>query len=90
MSTTFAFAEPRPQGRKIERLEKTGNVVKYGTSGCVRVDVVHGNPKAPTAISDLKTGGAKLTPSREAAIRKQLPKPNQTIPIKEERLPPRK
>jgi hypothetical protein len=50
-----------------------GKVVPYGTPGSVRLDVVVGSPSAPTAIWDLKTGSAALTPARIAQILIQPP-----------------
>jgi RHS repeat-associated protein len=52
---------------------QNGQVVKYGTKGSVRVDVVEGSPVSPTAIYDFKTGRAKLTPRRIEQIRSHLP-----------------
>jgi hypothetical protein len=49
----------------------------------VRLDAVVGNPAAPTAIYDLKTGTAALTSSRIAAIRAELPPGFQDIPVLE-------
>ena len=57
-----------------------GEVVPYGTAGSVRLDVVEGNPLSPTAIYDLKTGSAALTPSRIAQIQANLPPGYQNIP----------
>ena len=50
-----------------------GNVVPYGTSGSVRLDVVEGPLNAPTAVFDLKTGSATLTQSRIQQIQSQIP-----------------
>ena len=58
-----------------------GEVVPYGTAGSVRLDVVEGNPLSPTAIYDLKTGSAALTPSRIAQIQANLPPGYQNIPV---------
>lgn len=60
-----------------------GRVVPYGTRGSVRMDAVVGTQAAPTAIFDLKTGSAALTPSRIAQIRSHLPQGYQNIPIRE-------
>ncbi|ONI90753.1 sugar-binding protein [Saccharothrix sp. ALI-22-I] len=60
-----------------------GRVVPYGTRGSVRMDAVVGTQAAPTAIFDLKTGSAALTPSRIAQIRSHLPSGYQNIPIRE-------
>jgi len=50
-----------------------GQVVKRGTPGSVRVDVVEGPVDAPTAAYDLKTGSATLTSSRIRQIQMHLP-----------------
>jgi hypothetical protein len=59
--------------------------VKYGTPGSVRLDVVEGPVNNPTAVFDLKTGGAQLTPARIQQIQANLPKlPNGgNVPVKE-------
>jgi hypothetical protein len=60
-----------------------GRVVAYGTRGAVRLDVVEGDPLAPSAVYDLKTGGAALTPARIAEIQANLPPGYQNIPMRE-------
>lgn len=50
-----------------------GQVVPYGTKGSVRLDVVNGPVNAPTAVFDLKTGSAALTPARIQQIQSHLP-----------------
>jgi hypothetical protein len=50
-----------------------GQVVPYGTKGSVRLDVVNGPVNAPTAVYDLKTGSAILTPARVQQIQSHLP-----------------
>ena len=50
-----------------------GDVVRRGTAGSIRVDVVEGPLGAPMAVYDLKTGSATLTPQRIAEIRTHLP-----------------
>ncbi|RMG20441.1 MAG: RHS repeat-associated core domain-containing protein [Methanobacteriota archaeon] len=70
-------------GLKPEVSYKGGKVVERGTKGSIRVDVVKGNPKKPTAIFDLKTGKAKLTKRRIKQIRKHLPEGYKDIPIEE-------
>jgi hypothetical protein len=62
-----------------------GQVVPYGTSGSVRLDVVVGSPGAPTAIWDLKTGSAAPSPSRIAQIQSHLPPGFQNVPVLEVR-----
>jgi len=44
-----------------------GNVVKRGTPGSIRVDAILGPVEAPTAVFDLKTGSAQLTPRARSA-----------------------
>jgi len=60
-----------------------GEVVPYATRGSVRLDVVEGNPLSPTAVYDLKTGSAALTPARIAQIQANLPAGYQNIPVLE-------
>jgi hypothetical protein len=60
-----------------------GDVVAYGTRGSVRLDAVVGSPGAPSAIYDLKTGSAALTPGRIAQIRWNLPPGFHDIPVLE-------
>jgi RHS repeat-associated protein len=62
-----------------------GEVVKGGRPGSVRLDVVEGGKKTPTAVYDLKTGSAKLTKARITQIRKNLPALYRNVPIKEVR-----
>jgi hypothetical protein len=50
-----------------------GDVVRRGMPGSIRLDVVEGPLSAPTAVYDLKTGSATLTPGRIAEIRSHLP-----------------
>jgi hypothetical protein len=50
-----------------------GRLVPRGTPGSIRVDVVEGPLNAPTSVYDLKTGGAKLTPSRIQQIQQHVP-----------------
>ncbi len=61
---------------------KGGQVVEYGTSGSVRVDVVEGPFDAPTCCYDLKTGSATLTPARAVRIQNELPG-GSSVPVKE-------
>jgi len=60
-----------------------GQVVPRGTPGSVRLDAVVGSPGAPTAIYDLKTGSAVLTPARVAQIQSHLPSGFQNVPVLE-------
>jgi len=50
-----------------------GEVVRRGTAGSVRLDVVEGALDAPTEVFDLKTGGATLSPARIAQIESDIP-----------------
>jgi RHS repeat-associated protein len=61
---------------------KGGQVVDYGTPGSIRADVVEGPVDAPTAIYDLKTGNATLTPTRTTQIQNELPG-GSNVPVKE-------
>jgi RHS repeat-associated protein len=66
-----------------------GNIVRRGTPGSIRVDIVYGpSRETPMAIYDLKTGQAKLTSKRVAEIRRHLPPGYQDIPIIEIRIKP--
>ncbi|HET7118318.1 MAG TPA: hypothetical protein VFI29_17605, partial [Hanamia sp.] len=53
--------------------------VNYGTPGSVRADVVVGDIDNPSAIFDLKTGKAKLTPAEITKYKANLPKSVKTI-----------
>jgi RHS repeat-associated protein len=57
-----------------------GGVVKYGTPGSVRVDVVYGPKNAPIAVYDLKTGNASLDFMRVQQIQAHLPG-NSGVPV---------
>jgi len=59
-----------------------GRVVPRGTAGSVRLDVVEGPLTAPTAIFDLKTGSATLTPARVQQIQQHIPG-GATVPVLE-------
>jgi RHS repeat-associated protein len=50
-----------------------GRVVRYGTPGSVRVDVVYGGLTDPLAIFDLKTGMATLSSARIIQLRAHHP-----------------
>jgi RHS repeat-associated protein len=50
-----------------------GRVVPRGTPGSVRLDVVEGPLTGPTAVYDLKTGSATLTPARIQQIQRHIP-----------------
>jgi RHS repeat-associated protein len=62
-----------------------GEPVTRGTPGSVRVDVVEGPVDNPTAVYDLKTGNATLSPARVQQIQSHLPQAaNGTkIPVRE-------
>ena len=57
-----------------------GAVVRYGTAGSVRLDAVAGTAGAPTAIFDLKTGAAVLSPARIQQILSHVPS-GSSVPI---------
>ena len=50
-----------------------GEPVDYGTPGSIRVDVGEGTVDQPTAVYDLKTGSATLSPGRIFQIQSNLP-----------------
>jgi uncharacterized protein RhaS with RHS repeats len=50
-----------------------GVPVPYGTPGSIRIDVGVGTVDNPSAVYDLKTGSATLTPARIQQIQAQLP-----------------
>ena len=52
-----------------------GRPVPYGTPGSIRIDVGEGTIELPTAVYDLKTGGAELSARRIQELRSQLPEP---------------
>jgi hypothetical protein len=54
----------------IEKSYKSGDLANYGESGSVRLDVVVGDLKTPSAVYDFKFGGARLSNSRIGQIRK--------------------
>jgi RHS repeat-associated protein len=64
---------------KTEVSYKAGEVVKRGTPGSVRVDLVEGPVKSPTVIYDLKTGGATLTERRVDQIQSHVGGPK--VPV---------
>lgn len=86
-------------GRALEKLTETGNfdhvgevsylngnVVRYGTKGSLRVDIVVGNPDRPEQVREYKTGSNatnRLSMERVYGIRKHLPKDYAHIPIRE-------
>ncbi len=61
-----------------------GAPVQYGTPGSIRIDVGEGTIDAPTAVYDLKTGSATLTPARIQQIQLHLPG-GSSIPVYEVR-----
>ncbi|HEV3038047.1 MAG TPA: RHS repeat-associated core domain-containing protein [Candidatus Angelobacter sp.] len=70
---------------RTEQSYLNGRPVTRGTPGSVRVDVVEGPVNNPTAVYDLKTGNATLSPARVNQIQSHLP-PNASgtkIPVKE-------
>ncbi len=65
---------------------RKGRFVPRGTPGSVRLDVVEGPLTAPTAIYDLKTGRARLTPARIQQIQQHIPG-GANVPVIEIRCP---
>ena len=59
-----------------------GNVVNYGTKGSVRADAVYGPVNRPTAVYDLKTGGAKVTTQNINKYNQHVPGKPPVIEIK--------
>jgi hypothetical protein len=76
-----ALEDPNLQ---TEKSYLNGERVKRGTQGSVRVDVVEGPLDNPTAIYDLKTGSAQLTPPRIRQLQAHVPN-GERIPIVEVR-----
>jgi hypothetical protein len=56
-----------------------GIVVKYGTKGSVRADVVVGDINSPVAIYDLKTGSAKMSAQEMRNYKTNVPTSVKTI-----------
>jgi len=56
----------------------------YGTPGSIRIDLGEGTLESPTAVFDLKTGSATLTPARILQFQSQLPG-GSSVPIYEVR-----
>jgi len=64
----------------VEHSFSLGEAARYGLEGSVRTDVVLRDREGiPIAVYDLKTGNARLTPSRVREIRDALGRPN--IPV---------
>ena len=64
----------------VEQSFSLGGGARYGLEGSVRTDVVLRDREGiPIAVYDLKTGNARLTPSRVREIRDALGRPN--IPV---------
>ena len=64
----------------VEQSFSLGDAVRYGAAGSIRSDVVlRDRSGIPIAVYDLKTGNAKLTPSRVREIRDGLGR--QDIPV---------
>jgi hypothetical protein len=64
----------------VEQSFHLGEAMRYGAAGSIRTDVILRNAVGtPVAIYDLKTGNAKLTPSRIKELRDGARAPN--VPI---------
>jgi len=71
---------PGIRDKGVEQSFSLGEAAQYGLEGSVRTDVVLRDREGiPIAVYDLKTGNAKLTPSRVREIRDALGRPN--IPV---------
>jgi hypothetical protein len=73
-----------PSSEQSSRISMDGQL-PGGTPGSVRVDVVEGPVNNPTAVYDLKTGNARLSPARVSQIQSHLPQnaSGTKIPVKE-------
>jgi hypothetical protein len=60
-----------------------GEEIRGGAKGSIRVDIIGYKDGKPAVIYDLKSGSAKLTASRIARIRAELPPAMQGLPIEE-------
>lgn len=69
---------------------KDGEVVRYGTKGSIRVDIVVGHPGRPERVPEYKTGSEanRLSSRRVHRIRRHLPRGYKHIPIDELRPQP--
>lgn len=64
----------------VEQSFSLGDAARYGAAGSIRTDIVlRDRSGIPIAVYDLKTGNAKLTPSRVREIRDGVGRPN--IPV---------
>jgi hypothetical protein len=64
----------------VEQSFSLGDAARYGAAGSIRTDIVlRDRSGIPIAVYDLKTGNAKLTPSRVREIRDGIGRPN--IPV---------
>jgi hypothetical protein len=71
---------PGIRDKGVEQSFSLGGGARYGLEGSVRTDVVLRDREGiPIAVYDLKTGNARLTPSRVREIRDALGRPN--IPV---------
>jgi hypothetical protein len=71
---------PGIREKGVEQSFDLGRIVRYGLDGSVRTDIVlRDRSGMPIAIYDLKTGNAKLTPSRVQELRNAVGR--QDIPV---------
>ena len=71
---------PGIREKGVEQSFNLGRIVRYGLDGSVRTDIVlRDRSGIPIAIYDLKTGTAKLTPSRVQELRNAVGR--QDIPV---------
>ena len=75
-----ALSIPGIRTAGVEQSFDLGAVVRYGLDGSVRTDIVlRDRSGIPIAVYDLKTGNAKLTPSRVQELRNAVGR--QDIPV---------
>lgn len=67
----------------VEQSYLNGELVPRGTRGSVRADVIEGPLYSPTAIYDLKTGSATLTPARIRQLQQHILGGPSNVPILE-------
>jgi hypothetical protein len=68
------------RGLSTEISYLNGQVVPRGTPGSVRLDVVDGPLNVPVSVFDLKTGSARLTPTRIQQIQSHIPN-GENVPV---------
>lgn len=61
------------KGVSTEQSYLNGALVKYGTKGSIRADIVLSGSGGPISILDLKTGGATLSPNQVGKYIQNVP-----------------